>query len=49
MTESLITPSGVIMAAYVPDGEVRIGSHISNDPSEAEMERREKWKKEDIA
>ncbi|RFM35430.1 dihydrofolate reductase family protein [Chitinophaga silvisoli] len=45
MTESAISPSGVIMAAYVPDGEVRIGSYVSNETSEAEIKRREKWRK----
>jgi len=49
MTASLISPTGVIMAKYVPDGEVRIGSYVSNEVSEAELERREKWRKEDKA
>lgn len=49
MTASLISPTGVIMAKYVPDGEVRIGSYVSNEVSEAELKRREKWRKEDKA
>jgi dihydrofolate reductase len=45
MTESLIS-KGVIFATYVPDGEVKVGSFVPQAPSEAELKRREKWKKE---
>lgn len=46
MTESVISTTGVIIAKYVPDGEVKLGSHVSNEASEAEIKRREKWEKE---
>lgn len=48
-TESFISTTGMIMAKYEPAGEVKLGSYVSNEVSEAEMERREKWKKEDKA
>ncbi|WP_343689742.1 dihydrofolate reductase family protein [Chitinophaga sp.] len=47
LTESLISTTGMILAKYEPDGEVRIGSYVSNEVSDAEIERREKWKKEE--
>lgn len=34
------SPSGIVAAKYVPDGEVRTGSFASETPTEAELERR---------
>lgn len=48
MTESGISTTGVIVARYEPDGEVRVGSFVSNEVSEQEMGRRKKWKKEEV-
>lgn len=46
MTESMVSPTGIIIARYVPDGEVKPGSFAEGAPSEAELARREKWSKE---
>lgn len=46
MTRSVVSKTGVIIASYVPDGEVKSGSFIPDKPSEAEMARRKKWEKE---
>jgi len=46
MTESVISTTGVIMATYVPGGEVRTGTFGSGHVSEAELARRNKWEKE---
>ena len=42
LTDSLISSTGVIMAAYEPAGEIPIGSFALEEPTEAEVERREK-------
>ena len=42
LTDSLISSTGVVMAAYEPAGEVPIGSFALDEPTEAEVERREK-------
>lgn len=47
LTESVVSTTGVIMATYVPDGEVRLGSYVPEKVSAAEIARREKWAKED--
>lgn len=38
--EHRITPGGVIIATYQPDGEVETGSFAAEEPSAAELERR---------
>lgn len=43
LTDSMVSSSGVIAASYTPDGEVKCGSFVSGEPSEAELARREKW------
>jgi dihydrofolate reductase len=43
LTESVISTKGVIMASYMPGGEVKSGSYVSDKVSDAEMERRKKW------
>lgn len=46
MTNSVVSPTGVIIASYVPEGEVKKGSYVSGEVSEAELARREKWSRE---
>jgi dihydrofolate reductase len=41
LTSSRTSSTGVVMATYVPDGEVRTGSFQSAEASEAEIARRE--------
>ncbi|MBC7947873.1 MAG: dihydrofolate reductase [Chitinophagaceae bacterium] len=47
LTESAMSTTGVVMASYVPDGEVRLDSDAPYTPSEAELTRRMKWKLEE--
>jgi dihydrofolate reductase len=42
-----VSDTGVVIATYEPAGEVRTGSFVTKEPSEAELERREKWAKEE--
>lgn len=46
VTDSEVSPMGVIFGSYVPDGEVKLGSFVPDKPSEAELARREKWSRE---
>jgi dihydrofolate reductase len=47
LAESEIGKTGVIIATYVPGGEVKLGSFEQDQVSEAEMKRREKWMMEE--
>ncbi len=47
LTGSTISTTGVIVASYVPNGKVQTGSFVPENPSEAELERREKWEREE--
>lgn len=47
LTESKITPNGVIIASYTPGGEIKKGSYVPDEVSDAEIERRKKWKEEE--
>ena len=47
LVESRTSTTGVIMAIYVPEGPVHTGSFVPDDPSAAEIARREKWKREE--
>jgi hypothetical protein len=40
LLRSKISPTGVIFATYEPDGPVKTGSFVGQNPSEEEMERR---------
>ena len=40
--DHLVSDSGVVIATYEPDGEVRTGSFETKPPSEEELQRREK-------
>ncbi|MFD2871264.1 dihydrofolate reductase family protein [Mucilaginibacter ximonensis] len=44
LTDSVVSTTGVIIASYAPDGEVKKGSFVPDQPSEKELERREKIK-----
>jgi dihydrofolate reductase len=46
LTASEVSTTGVIMATYVQDGEVKPGSFVDGEPSEAELARREKWSRD---
>jgi dihydrofolate reductase len=46
LTDSVVSTTGVIIASYVPDGEVKRGSFVPDKVSEAELARREKWSRE---
>jgi dihydrofolate reductase len=47
MTESVISTTGIIFARYEPGGEVKVGSFAPATTSDAEIERRKKWLKEE--
>jgi dihydrofolate reductase len=47
MTESVVSTTGIIFAKYEPGGEVKLGSYGPDQVSDAEMERRKKWLKEE--
>jgi dihydrofolate reductase len=44
LTNSVISTKGVIVASYEPNGDVKHGSFVPIEPSEKELERREKIK-----
>jgi dihydrofolate reductase len=46
LTESAVSTTGVMIASYVPDGEVKHGSFVPDEVSEAELARRKKWSRE---
>ena len=46
LTESVVSTRGVIMASYLPGGEVKTGSYVLEKVSEAELARRDRWAKE---
>jgi len=46
LTNSSVSTTGVIMASYVPDGNVQLGSFVTEKISDAEIVRREKVSKE---
>ena len=47
MTDHFVSNKGVVLTTYEPDGEVPTGTFATKEPSEAELERREKWAKEE--
>jgi len=47
LVDNFVSNKGVIFTAYEPAGEVRTGSFATKEPSETELERREKWAKEE--
>jgi dihydrofolate reductase len=47
LVDHFVSDKGVVIATYEPAGEVSTGSFETKPPSEAELERREKWAKEE--
>jgi len=47
LVDSFVSGTGVVTAIYEPAGDVKTGTFETREPSEAELERREKWARED--
>lgn len=47
LVEHRVTANGIAMGTYEPNGEVLTGSFGTDDPSPAELARRERWKAEE--
>jgi dihydrofolate reductase len=47
LVDHFVSHKGVVIACYEPDGDVPTGSFVTKEPSEAELERRQKWAQED--
>src|SRR5947209_17979763 len=47
LIDHFVSSTGVVLTTYEPAGEVRTGSFVTKEPSEAELERRENWAKVD--
>ena len=47
LVDSFVSKTGVVTAIYEPAGDVKTGTFETKEPSEAELERREKWTRED--
>jgi dihydrofolate reductase len=47
LVDHCVSDTGVVLTVYEPSGEVRTGTFETKPPSEAELERREKWAKEE--
>lgn len=46
LTDSKISRTGVLISSYEPSGPVQVGSFAGSEPSEAELARREKMRRE---
>ena len=47
LVDHFVSDKGVVLTTYEPAGEVQTGTFATKEPSEAELERREKWAKEE--
>ena len=47
LVDSFVSGTGVVTAIYEPAGDVKTGTFETKEPSEAELEWREKWARED--
>jgi dihydrofolate reductase len=47
LVDHFVSPKGVVIANYEPAGDVPTGTFETKPPSEAELERRENWAKEE--
>ena len=47
LTDTTVSTTGVIIASYVPDGAIQLGSFVPDKVSKTEIARREKWAKEE--
>ena len=48
LVDHFVTNTGVVFTSYEPAGEVQTGSFETREPSEAELERRQKWAKAEV-
>lgn len=46
MVSSEVSTTGVTIATYEPSGKVPVGTFLNDNPSEAELRRRERWAQE---
>lgn len=44
LTRSVVSSTGIVVATYERNGAVQTGSFVSDQPSEAELERRRTWR-----
>ena len=47
LVDHFVSKTGVLLTTYEPAGEVRTGTFETKPPSEAELERREQWAREE--
>jgi len=47
LVDGFVTPKGVVIATYEPNGDVPTASFETKEPSEAELERRANWARDD--
>ena len=47
LSDSFVSPKGVVVATYAPAGDVPMGTFETKEPSEAELRRREEWAREE--
>jgi dihydrofolate reductase len=47
LVDHFVSDKGVVFTTYEPAGEVPTGSMVTQEPSEAELKRREKWVREE--
>jgi dihydrofolate reductase len=47
LVDHFVSKTGVVMTTYEPAGNVKTGSFVTKEPSEAELTRREEWAHED--
>lgn len=47
LVDHFVSPKGVTINVYEPAGDVPTGTFATKEPSEAELERREKWTREE--
>jgi hypothetical protein len=48
LLDHFVSDSGVLFNTYEPAGQVQTGTFATKEPSEAELERREKFAREDV-
>ena len=48
LVDYFVSDSGVDFTTYEPAGEVQTGSFETREPSEEELERRQKWAKQEV-
>ena len=48
LVDSFVSSTGIVTTTYEPAGDVQTGTFETKAPSEAELERREKWAKEEV-